>query len=643
MKIHGFQIDVARQIERPAVLRSLVPVLAERGYNVLMLYIEDAYAFPRHPGVARRHAYSVECMQELQRDCAARGLELIPVFPALGHCSYITSKPGYEKYDEGRGTGQCCGTVSPSFPETYELLEELFADWCLHIPGTYLHVSLDESTSMGQYHLRTHGPGSLEAAAMFADHANRLAAIARKLGRRLLMWADMLYYLPQAIPRLDRDIIMTDWYYYVFPRQPRVETFNFAEIDSAGLLKRAGFDVWASPSVWPNKPFPDVAERWGNLASWQRYGAATGIDGIINTDWENSFGFGHSVELLIRLFHRLAQAPAPADLNRGLCEVLRAEYGIPADARLAADILALGKFHLDGRNVGRYLHRPLTAWLSGNEHDTNARYAAELDAMFADIAGLAARTTMTAGRDLLEDIRLAWTTCRLYWTLRARLPESVHELAAGTAESRARCAAAFAAWADAFDRFRTDYETFWERVRYADDPKPLVRWAEATAATLRTWAAAALADSADHPVLSTYRLETRLCCRHPALPIARAAITWPDGATQAESEVIIHFESAFAQPAAESEEPSCFPLAHNAWPAEVRWTSVHYGEVGIREVAVVRGTERRVYRLAGLEGKHARTEGDTAWIGPHGATVADPLERIDRDTAMFRLEGPTAR
>ena len=212
MKIIGFQIDVARQIERPEVLHEAVETLAACGHNVCMLYLEDAYQYPRHPGVARRHAYSVDCMQRLQSRCARHGMELIPVIPALGHGGYITAKPGYAKYDEGRDSGAICGSVCPSFPESYTLLRELFEDWCRHVPGRYLHAGLDESAAMGRHHIQTHGRAGFDPADMFAAHANKLAQIARDLGRRLIIWGDMLYYLPGAIGKLDKDIIIADWY-----------------------------------------------------------------------------------------------------------------------------------------------------------------------------------------------------------------------------------------------------------------------------------------------------------------------------------------------------------------------------------------------------------------------------------------------
>ena len=49
--IFGFQLDLARQIERPEVVLSAIRGSDRWGYNTCMLYLEDAYVFGRHPEI----------------------------------------------------------------------------------------------------------------------------------------------------------------------------------------------------------------------------------------------------------------------------------------------------------------------------------------------------------------------------------------------------------------------------------------------------------------------------------------------------------------------------------------------------------------------------------------------------------------
>src|SRR5690606_20461270 len=130
-----------------------------------------------------------------------------------------------------------------------ELMRELFEDWANHIPGSWLHVGLDESPAMGRW-AEEQGQ-TIDHARMFADHCNRLNGIVKELGRRMIMWGDMFYYYPEAMDMIDTDIIVADWYYYPFPSTPRVEAYNFADVDLTGELVKRGIEVWGAPSTWP--------------------------------------------------------------------------------------------------------------------------------------------------------------------------------------------------------------------------------------------------------------------------------------------------------------------------------------------------------------------------------------------------------
>ena len=61
--IFGFSIDVARQIEKPEVIRESLAHLGEKGYNLCLLHFYDAFKYRRHPAIGRKHAYSPQVLQ----------------------------------------------------------------------------------------------------------------------------------------------------------------------------------------------------------------------------------------------------------------------------------------------------------------------------------------------------------------------------------------------------------------------------------------------------------------------------------------------------------------------------------------------------------------------------------------------------
>ena len=126
-----------------------------------------------------------------------------------------------------------------------------------------VHVGLDESFHLGQCPRCRAEVARVGLAGHFAGHVNRLHQLTQSLGLRLGLWADMLALLPAAIPRLPRDVIAYDWYYYPFARQPRVELHNFAEVDLAAPLQARGIEYWGCPmnGAFRYEPLPVFGER----------------------------------------------------------------------------------------------------------------------------------------------------------------------------------------------------------------------------------------------------------------------------------------------------------------------------------------------------------------------------------------------
>ncbi len=634
----AYQIDVARRLERMETLSECVETLSDCGYTACMLYLEDAYQYPRHPRIGRRHAYSPSQMKALQEQCARHGQELIPVIPALGHAAYITSKEGYATYDEGRGSDKLTSTVSPSFPETYELLGELFADWCEHVPGRYLHVGLDESPAMGQWAERQ--GETVEHAALFAEHCNQLNALVKGLGRRMIMWGDMFYYFPAAIELVDRDIIVADWYYYPFPVTPRIEAFNFSDVDLTGELIKRGFEVWGAPSTWPNMPFPNVEERWANVSDWCRYGKERGMQGLLITDWENSTGFCGNIALVMRAFGLALSGggDVEAELRRSLAEMT----GLPEAAELAEELIELGRHHLTGRDDRVIFFSPLETQIIAERQSLCREHWEATRDLLPSLLDLEGKTKLPEGKHLLASLRLSHRLTVLAWQLGWSMPafmERLRAVAHGQVDNQ--LAKDFQALADEMESFSRQYAMYWNEVRFADDAGSTVAWAEGVAMKLRGWGALLedLQPAPEHPLYVQSRLICHLKCRHPALPVLMQTIRWKDGHEQRSGLAMIRFAGPFAQPDKEWEEFRCMVLERNELPEEITLTSNNYGEVGVADVIVERGDQRHHYYAAESAGEYVAREGGVVWLGPIGAAQTDPTTRPTQDWARFRLQG----
>ncbi len=297
MERKAYQIDLGRQLERPDFVEKWIPPHADWGYGTLMLYLEDAFRFPSHPEFAQKHAYTPKTLERISKAAARNGMDLMPVVPALGHTGYLLKHPKYRHLGEKRetmgadGLPVTSGQICPSLEESYEILDDLFKDVAPFCSSGYLHVSLDESLDLGICSLCREKAADIGRGRIYLKHLIRLRDMVASLGLRMAVWGDMFYYFPEIISAIPKDVAVFDWYYYPFKKYPRVELFNFREVDSAGLLRKASLEAWACPNNGPFicETYPPFLDRIENIRSWWDYGCKSGCKGMAVTSWSPTF------------------------------------------------------------------------------------------------------------------------------------------------------------------------------------------------------------------------------------------------------------------------------------------------------------------------------------------------------------------
>ena len=170
-------------------------------------------------------------------------------------------------------------SLSPSRPETYEFLEELYDEFLPLFSSPRFNANCDEPFDLGRGQSARRSPRR-SPGRLFADHVQRLDKLASGHNKQLMVWADFAHGHPDELARIDRKVVLIDWWYE--------ESFNG---DRLRKLRAKGFEVWASPgtSSW-NCLFPRVENSMGNIARWSAAGRAHRATGLLNTDWGD---FGH--------------------------------------------------------------------------------------------------------------------------------------------------------------------------------------------------------------------------------------------------------------------------------------------------------------------------------------------------------------
>lgn len=289
--IRAFQWDLARQVERLDILLKLLPRYAEWGFQELYLHLEDAVHYPSLPGVGREDAYRYEDLARLVDAAKQVGIGVVPIANLLGHTQYLIKHPDWRDLNELRneqGDPLASGQICPLHPRTADVAERLIRDLKPFCTAGKLHVGLDESFHLGKCPCCRAEVSTIGLAGHFSAHVGRLHSQVTAHGLQLGMWADMLYFVPEAIPSLPTGIIAYDWYYYPFRQKPKVEFFNFAERDLAPALRRRGIRYYGCPmnGAFRYEPLPVFGDRLANIRSWWERCRRIKAEGLLITSWE---------------------------------------------------------------------------------------------------------------------------------------------------------------------------------------------------------------------------------------------------------------------------------------------------------------------------------------------------------------------
>ena len=380
LRRRGFLLDISRgKVPRPETICWLLELLARLRYNELFLYTEHTFQFEKHPEIgAGSGGYSAAEIRELDASARGYGVELVPCLQTFGHFRRILEKAAYRRLAES----ERLWSVSPEAPGTYPLLQEMLGEYLPNFASGWAHLNCDEPVDLGKG--LSSGRADREGpAAVFAGHVNRVAAMARELGKRPMIWADVIADHPEALDLLDPSITLADWWYEPDHDFDRVRRFREARRD---FLTVAGTSSWTSL-------FPRFDTSLPNIRGHARAAKSFGASGFIVTDWGDG---GHYNLFGGSLFPIAAGAEAAwSDENRSEEELAAAfSEHVAADPSGFSGEFAtrLGRLHDTG--FPHFNHSPLKTVFFETRLRTSARVPTReaLEATLEALRRLAAET-----------------------------------------------------------------------------------------------------------------------------------------------------------------------------------------------------------------------------------------------------------
>ena len=279
----GFHLDLRIQVMTPQALRNFADQLVELDMNTLVVEWEGTYPFKEHPVISNRFSYSREEIKDFIAYCEGKGIQVIPLQQSLGHVEYILRNPRYSALKEDRkDISQLCPLKST---ESKKLYTDLLSDMAETHNSDYIHIGGDETYLLGHCDDCARKVAEEGKSKLFVDHMKMITGIVIDLGKKPVMWADIILKYPEAAGELPEETIFVDWNY-------GWKVNHFGDVSA---LQNEGFTFWGAPSI---RSHPDnwYMTNWlthfRNQKDFIPYAREAGYDGMIMTSWSTSGVYG---------------------------------------------------------------------------------------------------------------------------------------------------------------------------------------------------------------------------------------------------------------------------------------------------------------------------------------------------------------
>lgn len=359
----GIYHDCSRgKVPTLETLKRLVERLAHWKVNELQLYVENVFAFRKHPAIGQGYSpFTAEEITALRDHCRLHHVRLVGSLSSFGHMEKVLRLGEYRRLGEMAGCEGAAdsATLCPLDEGSIRLMDDLYAEFMPLFDAVDFNVCCDETWELGK------GRSADEAARVgvgrvYLDFLLKLRGLCEKYGKRMNAWADIVLEHPEMLADMPRDIVMLNWDYN--PDGDRIPRTH--EIVEAGLplVVCPGTAAWISHGS-------RLSQSVANVAIFAAEGRKCSAEGLLNTDWGDG---GHRNPLGASL-HGFAHGAAhswhggavdDATFTERFCR----QYYRQADDRLASYVRLSGSTHEIIRSPSAYkvsLYRALVDPLAG--------------------------------------------------------------------------------------------------------------------------------------------------------------------------------------------------------------------------------------------------------------------------------------
>ena len=258
-------------------LKHMIDMLSNHKVNMLHLYFENRFEFKKHPRVSPPGVMTQEQARELDEYALTKFVELVPEVNCLAHLEQALAVESYRHLSENpREPWEIC-TLNP---EAVRFVEDMVAETAACFKSKYFHIGGDESAQLGECPKcakRVEADGGKQK--LFSDHWTHMAKYLKSIGKRPMLWGDMLLHYRGIAEAMPKDIIVFDWQY------------DNTSVETVKYFTSQGFEVYVCPAM---SGFGRLAAPYkhatGNITKFIGEGVEGKAIGECTCSWELRIG-----------------------------------------------------------------------------------------------------------------------------------------------------------------------------------------------------------------------------------------------------------------------------------------------------------------------------------------------------------------
>lgn len=285
--VRGFHIDFRAEVMTLDAMKAFAAELSGMGINTIVMEWEATFPFDKNAVICNEYAFTPAEVADFVAYCSGLGIDVIPLQHCFGHVEYILRHDRYAHLREHYRSE--LSQICPLHPQTEEAFRSIFTEVAAAHPSKYFHIGGDETFLLGMCpkcskYAAEHGKGKL-----FVEYIRKMCDIVHSLGKRPVLWADIITKHPEAIGLLPKDAVLVDWNYGWDIR-------HFGDIDK---IYDSGLEIWGAPAI-RSSPDNYYLTSWlthfNNQKVFIPYAREAGYRGMVMTSWSTSGLYGFFFE-----------------------------------------------------------------------------------------------------------------------------------------------------------------------------------------------------------------------------------------------------------------------------------------------------------------------------------------------------------